>query len=196
MAEILFDIRELDQSWTKGFDNRKPVGSGIRGIDSQRWVRFHYLPDSSRIPTNREDSATILTRYQSVLETLTQSTPDEPIWVFTLGWSVDIERVWAERPAELAGLLPGAPWKTWTVDDVVWSVYATLLHPTDPRIATLLMDWVVPYHTPDVTIAARDLSWMFHPYDGGMDVLASTMDERDSLHSKYPGWLSPHPKGL
>lgn len=40
----------------------------------------------------------------------------------------------------------------------------------------------------DVIIAPADLRWLFHPYDGGMDVIGGEAD--------FPEWRSPRPDGL
>ncbi len=41
-----------------------------------------------------------------------------------------------------------------------------------------------------------DLRWLYHPYDGGADVIAPSSVERDKLKSKFAAWLSDHPQGL
>lgn len=39
-------------------------------------------------------------------------------------------------------------------------------------------------------------SWVFHPYDGGMDVICETVNERDRLMCKYDSWCSHRENGL
>ncbi|TQS31246.1 hypothetical protein FLW16_00640 [Microbispora sp. KK1-11] len=41
-----------------------------------------------------------------------------------------------------------------------------------------------------------DLRWLYHPYDGGADVIAPTRTERDALKERHRDWLSAHPLGL
>ncbi len=50
--------------------------------------------------------------------------------------------------------------------------------------------------TAEVIIADTDLRWLYHPYDGGADVIAATVAERDVLRDKYSDWLSARPDGL
>ena len=50
--------------------------------------------------------------------------------------------------------------------------------------------------TADVVIAPLSLAWLYHPYDGGADVIAASTVERHRLAAKYESWLSPHPHGL
>jgi hypothetical protein len=47
-----------------------------------------------------------------------------------------------------------------------------------------------------VIIADEDLRWLYHPYDGGADVILPTTPERDRLKDRHRDWLSIHPTGL
>ena len=38
-------------------------------------------------------------------------------------------------------------------------------------------------------IAPLDLRWLYHPYDGGADVIASTVRDRDVLKDRHADWL-------
>ena len=47
-----------------------------------------------------------------------------------------------------------------------------------------------------VMIATQDLRRIYHPYDGGADVLLEDAAQRDRLRARHPDWLSAHPQGL
>ena len=47
-----------------------------------------------------------------------------------------------------------------------------------------------------VILGPADLRWLYHPYDGGADVILPTPFERDALKERHPAWLSRHPAGL
>jgi hypothetical protein len=47
-----------------------------------------------------------------------------------------------------------------------------------------------------VIIAPPDDDWLYHPYDGGADVIAASSDARDVLRTRFAAWLSSHPSGL
>ena len=53
-------------------------------------------------------------------------------------------------------------------------------------------DWQIA----NVIIAPPDLGWLYHPYDGGADVIAPTTSRRDQLKADFGTWLSSHPEGL
>ena len=48
----------------------------------------------------------------------------------------------------------------------------------------------------DILLADMELRWLYHPYDGGMDVAVSSTSERDALRERHSDWLSAHPNGL
>lgn len=49
--------------------------------------------------------------------------------------------------------------------------------------------------TAGVTIAEPDPTWLYHPYGGGMDVIAGSRVQRDELRIRHSSWPSP-PHGL
>ena len=53
-------------------------------------------------------------------------------------------------------------------------------------------DWKIA----DVILGPADLRWLYHPYDGGADVIAASSEERDRLKVEFADWLSSHPQGL
>jgi hypothetical protein len=48
----------------------------------------------------------------------------------------------------------------------------------------------------NVIMAPPGLDWLYHPYDGGADVILPTSEQRDALRVEYRSWLSNHPAGL
>jgi hypothetical protein len=48
----------------------------------------------------------------------------------------------------------------------------------------------------NVVLADTDLRWLYHPYDGGMDVILASSGERDVMRHRHRDWLSTHPSGL
>ena len=47
-----------------------------------------------------------------------------------------------------------------------------------------------------VVIGPPDLSWLFAPYDGGVDVFPATPRARTRLSRWHADWRSSHPSGL
>jgi hypothetical protein len=47
-----------------------------------------------------------------------------------------------------------------------------------------------------IIITTADINWLYHPYDGGADVIAATVVQRDRLRREHREWLSAQPAGL
>lgn len=191
------DLEGLSRDWdtTVGV---APIGSDLRTRLPDRWVRFHYLPGSERIATSAAQRDEVRARYRAVLAALTTASGggDGPLLVLTSAWD---EVTPAERPADLAALLPGAVWRSVPGSgEQPAAVYASALvgELDDATLSELLLDWVAAERTADVILAPPSLSWLFHPYDGGMDVIAPDTATRDRLRQQFGEWLSPLPSGL
>jgi hypothetical protein len=50
--------------------------------------------------------------------------------------------------------------------------------------------------TAGVIVTTAGLRWLYHPYDGGADIIAASTDRRDQLRQAHEDWLSAHPAGL
>jgi hypothetical protein len=72
---------------------------------------------------------------------------------------------------------------------------------TEPAVRTTgcvdtLLRHVADYVIANVLVADTGLRWLYHPYDGGMDVLLPTTLKRDALRDRHLDWLSMRPDGL
>ena len=76
-----------------------------------------------------------------------------------------------------------------------WHVYLSRRRLTKDGLDPLLRV-VADDRTWGVVIAPDGLDWLYHPYDGGADVLLPSAVCRDKLAAAHRDWLSPHPAGL
>jgi hypothetical protein len=77
-------------------------------------------------------------------------------------------------------------WMHLYVNETPWAVGGLdplLRHVADDEIGNVLITDVA-------------LHWLYHPYDGGMDIILPTTAERDTLRRRHRDWLSAHPSGL
>lgn len=65
-----------------------------------------------------------------------------------------------------------------------------------PGVVDPLLELVATDGTGDVIVAEEELGWLYHPYDGGADLIARSSRERDLLADRHPRWISPRPDGL
>jgi hypothetical protein len=177
----------LTVAWNASWPDTPPIAFLLRDAHPDRWVRFHSLPGSERYAETDAERATILARHHAVLEALGASGRCVVIWArFSSDRgsnpSVPGEVFWQsvenadyfEEPAQL--YVSSIPYPSPDFDDVL-------------RAAA---DWELAH----AVVGPEDLGWLYHPYDGGADVIARSPEERDRLRAQFRDWLSPDPLGL
>lgn len=184
--------------WNRQWSPCPPFAHQLRGFHRERWVRFHSLPGSKRYPTDESEMAIVLERHYRLLAELFEG---HEVLVMTCRWSESSE----PRPPSEVDLRIG-------LQGVIW---ASLLYNDDPdpefrtyaHLYAELVNWapgsldpvlraVANNETIGVMVADPDLCRIYHPYDGGADVLLSDSAERDRVKRRHAGWLSAHPQGL
>ena len=174
----------LDGLWDRKWPETSPVAHELRAIHADVWVRFHSLPDSKRHAETDAEYATVLSRHNAVLDALgLQDTclviapryAEQPLdpSVHEWHWRTVRSDTFFE-PVELY---------TFTVDYPSKGVDGVLREVADDRLS-------------GVILAPLELDWLYHPYDGGADVLAPSQAERDRLRESFAEWLSSRPDGL
>lgn len=180
----------LTARWDRVWPGVEPIGWRLRQTVPERWVRFHSLPGSKRYPEGEAEMQIVLDRHHALLTALLGDRGgDLVVTVVT----------WPRWPLEFA-LLPGAGlWRLLVPEDdaggspaIVWAgaVCSDDLGALDP-----LLRQVADGRHGGVIIAPTDLAWLYHPYDGGGDVIAETRGQRVHLMSRFAEWLSTHPSG-
>lgn len=191
---------KLFEYWSRTFDDTSPLADGLRDLHATRWVRFHSLPDSKRYPESEAEYAILLHRHNSIVSELAPESAT--LHLITTNWSAAPE---PNGPvAAIAALgLSTEFWRSIRMHDLgdaaeyssFWHLYASPITwhansmdsvfrlAADDRITNLMM----------LDTAS---AWLVHPYDGGIDVILESSQERDGLARKYESWLSPREDGL
>ncbi|MER5883662.1 hypothetical protein ABT160_07520 [Streptomyces sp. NPDC001941] len=189
---------DLAALWRARHASVLPVAHTFRTVYADRWVRFHSLPESKRHPETAAEYATVLDRYNTVLDELFaggevfvvtvdwSSTPTGPAH-YPLRWELhpEGERWWTEPHADD----PDPDFHTYThlyADRRLWQRGSL-----DPVLRAVAGDELA-----DVFVTDTDLARIHHPYDGGADVILTTPAERDHLRIRHHDWLSAYPGGL
>lgn len=158
-----------------------------------RWVRFHSLPHAKRYPSTADEYREVLVRYNAVLNELRCAA----VYLVTPAYDSGDSAAGTE-PIHV-GLHPGAVFWTHAVDpagpEVSYDLHVTREDLTPGRLDGLLR-YVADGRACEVVITDTELRWLFAPYDGGMDVIASSAAERDRLAARFHTWLSDRPDGL
>lgn len=189
------ELVELSQRWTREFGDLRPEADLLRSAIPERWVRFHSLPESKRYPENEAEYGELLRRHHILLGDLADATHHRVVATVT-GFSDDESG--PQLPKEIERVLPDARhWKALEPDDWnegwlhVFAGWTTIGTGLDPLLR-MVADWQVV----GVMLASSDWSWIYHPYDGGSDVIASSTQRRDEIRARHADWLSNHPSGL
>jgi hypothetical protein len=200
---MLMDDRVLPTAVSDAWDRRwpecPPIAHWLRDRYSDRWVRFHSLPESKRYADNAAEYATVLERHNVGL---TELEPGAELVVITCEWT-EHEDPPRERSSLLAGLdRDGVHWRTVQEDpdaepefQVFWHLFVSR-RPWQPGALDDLMCAVADDQIANVIVGPDDLRWLYHPYDGGADVILPSSAERDVLKERHREWLSGHPLGL
>lgn len=189
----------LDEYWTSHFGDTPPIAHRFRDLYSDQWIRFHSLPDSKRYAETETEWATLLERHNAIISELAgESTQLE---LLTTNWSATQT---SDFPSdEFRKLqLPAEHWRTVAmhesegeIDPNYWHVFHSAIH-----WAPGSLDGVIRAIADDQMTNAMILdpasSWLLHPYDGGMDAILSSRDERDRLSTKFALWRSQQSNAL
>lgn len=163
----------------------------------ERWVRFHSLPLGKRYATDAGEGREVLTRYNAVLAAGIAECLCAAVYLVTVEYGPDDGAAGTE-PIHV-GLHHGAvPWMH-AVDpddpEVAYDLHVSQEQFT-PGTLDELLRYVAEDQTSEVVIADTSLRWLFHPYDGGMDVIAPSVQQRDRLAARFAAWRSDRPDGL
>lgn len=175
-------VHDLLRVWERNWRRCHPIGHDLKHAYPERWVRFHSLPASKRYPDDEQEHATVLHRHNTVLDHLFTG---QDIHVITARWTDD------PTPT---GYLTTVCVNLDHDYPAYWHLYAERLA-WQPGTLDHLLRQVADDVATGVLITDLDMRRVYHPYDGGADVLLPTTGERDSLESRHPDWLSTHPSG-
>ena len=194
------DVAQFDVAWNRSWSGCPPAAHLLRRRFAGQWVRFHTLPGSKRYATREDERDEILRRHHALLQALLGDamTGQRTLVAITCAWSATPSPT--PRDSAVAATTPRAA--HWRSDDLAtepgfqsWQHhYASQLALTDPALGQLLM-CVADDMTDGVILTNVTCTWVFHPYDGGADVFASSSKDRDRLSAAYADWLPPAPSG-
>ncbi|MFJ7305232.1 hypothetical protein [Streptomyces sp. NPDC099088] len=182
---------ELTALWQQQWPECAPVGHLLRECFKDVWVRFHSLPTSKRYAQGDAEYGVLLERHNTVLD---EMFTDSDVYVITPTWTT--------HPDVPPHLPDAGYWQSLLYTDdpdpnfrTYYHLFATKRSWQSGCIDDLLRD-VADEKVADVMITDTQLRRIYHPYDGGADVLLASTAERDQLRNRHTAWLSDHPSGL
>jgi len=191
--EMVKDVSKFDNDWRQKWgSSADPVGWLLRG--GPTWVRFHSLPGAKRYADNHDEEQEILSRHLTVITDLNGNKTTDLV-VIPIFSSNDIRGSSSPGTEAFADALP---WRAARADEVWDEIPAAGISPhafTTEQLAPALKE-IAEDGLLRIIVTNESADWLYAPYDGGADVLARNVAERDRLKVKYSGWLSQRSDGL
>jgi hypothetical protein len=189
------DLVELSVLWEENWPDCSKVPYELPAVQD-RWIRLHTLPESKRYAETPDEYEIILARHNTVLAELVTG-PE--ILLVTTDYSSLQEPKPIRSPQMSAAQPGGAHWVSICTDDELGSESWLHLYVSRMQWSVACLDPVLRQVADDemanVVVMSTDLRWLYHPYDGGVDVLLPSTRERDALKARHCEWLSTHPGG-
>ena len=161
-------------------------------------MRFHSLPESEQYAQSPADYREILRRHLALIAELCDLTSTSVEHLLTVTQAFSETSAPTERDRSLRRRAPAsvywksliAPWSD--AEDPFWAhIYVGATTLGSPELRSLLF-MVADEQTNEVIICPPGAEWLYHPYDGGGDVVAPDEATRDLLRAAHPDWLPKH----
>jgi hypothetical protein len=178
--------------WERSYGRIPPLNWKLKKRLPDRWLRIHTLPDSKRYADTEAESAEIAARQVTAAEALFDN--DAPVWLVTWRYhlpgatEVAEPSETVEGPLVEAGVLPGE------AEDETITVLVTGLRWSASTSASLRR--AIADDKQRAMWVHQRTAEVFSPYDGGVDLVFSTVERRDEYRQRFSAWLSPCPNGL
>jgi hypothetical protein len=189
---------EFKDYWQQHYPKSPPIGYLLRQAYEDRWFRIHCLPESKRYPESEGEYQEILRRHNIIITDILgensefvfittaysdtpKPIPPYPEYRSIIGdyeeWmTIPMHKSYEESSDYWHFYLSHREWKNDSLDDLLRLV-------ADDLIGNILL----------VGVKQRCL---YHPYDGGADIILESESARDMKKGRYSAWLSKHPQGL
>lgn len=193
------NVTDFNTYWRSRFADCPPVASLLREAYRDRWFRIHTLPESKRYPETAAEYAEILRRHNTILTALLAR--GQTIALLATGYSTTADPVPPENidqryhPFDFVRSVAMHE----AEEEEEFHSYSHIwlhVHPWQPQSLDPLLTDVADDRVANVLLVDPQREVLYHPYDGGADVILGTRAERDRWRATYRAWLSQHPSGL
>ncbi len=189
---------EFINYWNKEYPESFPINHELKWTYADRWFRIHSLPQSKRYADTDDDYKIIFGRQNQLIDDLIGEESEVAISFglykdnianenykeltdfgeFQKVLTIDLQK---ERPEEYEnGMLLDIfvkieNWKNGNRNKILKAI-------ADDEIRAMFFSY--------------SKKCVIAPYDGGVDVIVDSTEERDRLKSKYKNWLSDREDGM
>jgi len=181
----------MNAIWNSVIGKIDPDASTLKYLLKDRWIRFHSLPESKRYAAHESERSIILYRHNIILDELWKNGSE--IIIINTKWS---ESKKADEKLKTLGNYwestivdpkdAESPWRHMYYKKTNWSVGKL-----DNKILQTANDEISNFMV--INMESKSL---YHPYDGGMDLIISDKSILEHMKYKFIEFLSEHPEGL
>ena len=184
--------------WNGKFPDFLPMGYHIKHEFPDRWFRIHSLPGSKRLADTKEEYKIILSRQNLLISDIIGEGedlilvivlyPDDPTNAyyemiegyedFRLVDIIDLQTTGSDRHSETYQVTVMARKTVWQPNQ-------------SNRLLKMIADDKIR-----ILMVAANQARIISPYDGGVDIMMESSDQRDLFRARYSQWLSARADGL
>lgn len=192
---------QLDRYWEHRFKIH-PIAYQFRTSMQDRWVRLHSLPNSKRYAENEQELDCVLSRHHSALSNLAKS-PNLALVIAGYSGSLQPEKPKFRNFESLDIFEHVVHWKSLPIheldsdysDPTYIHFFVTEVTLLDPLLEETLR-LVASDQINNVFILDLLDTWLYHPYDGGADIILRKEEEKSIFKSRFRDWLPDNSFGL
>jgi|GEM_PF-6720188 hypothetical protein len=186
-------------NWNNNFPSALTYGLQLRDQYKEHWLRIHTLPNSKRYPDKSNHYKEILKRHDELMNDLFK--PNSTLAVVTFGYS---ETCIPVKPKEMdfiskdLSYLYSTPYE---IDEenptfnIYWHGWFYFEQVTEKKFDVILHK-VIDNAIQNVYFVDPLCKNIYHPYDGGADIIFSENQNVKIWKEKYNDWLPNNSIGL
>jgi hypothetical protein len=192
------DKEEFKIFWRKNYKECQPLGYELREHYKNQWLRIHALPNSKRYPDTENEYNEVLYRHNCILENLLGS--NKPYLLLVTDYiesnSSPIRKEFIKLSnIEFTYALTIDKTNTYFSDDMEVDIYTAALTWNKGSI-NMILKFIADDKLSNVLIIGLTNKFIYHPYDGGADIIIVSDSLRSRIYTEYLDWVSTHPEGL
>lgn len=178
---------EFKRKWECHFDITPPLMHILRHKYVDRWVRFHSFSDDHAFIKSSNEMHVAIHKYRKISENVIAD--GESVWI-ALSYANGEEFGRRGPPRVTRGALPLVA-KASTLegeDEYTWSFYGKKLRWSFEGHLQLWRE-IAAGRTGAALAMCSSTGAIFSPYEGGVDVIAATIDQAATLRSSFQRWI-------
>lgn len=190
------NLKSLNDAWSQAVGDELPVAHDFKWKLADRWLRIHTLRDSKRYPETEAEYLEVLRRHNQVLDS--EVGCGSTFYLVVPGGDQIREPV---GPANID--LEGLSLKFWRTEkeeidetETFYEHYFFSESSWESGSLDPILRKVVDEEIYGVILFCPSQKILYHPYDGGSDLIFETAVERDAASIRYADWLSSRTDGL